>query len=217
MKMVKMRVRRLMTLRPVRQFVCVNIFGLAILNAWPGAEDTALAAANRGEGVVISHHAPSSDTLRSLGFWETDYTWNDAALLAAYWQTDIAEAKAIVTAKVDAGYEGRVGTILYNIVSGRESISYEGLTYVPGFPVDADVIESVQFYAESLGSYFSQRIFGYCDAEVLSKYYNEKIRESKALLGRKVIWGLEDEWLNQIIPSARAEVYDELSDFCSVW
>lgn len=211
---MKKGILRLVTMRPVRQFVCVNVFGFSALCAWSGVQGTGWAAPESAQGVTAVQDRLSHETLRSLGFWETEYTWNDAALLAAYWQTDIADAKAIASAKVEAGYESLVGTILYDIVSGREVINYDGLTYEPGVPVDADVIESVRFYAESLGSYYNQESFGYCDAEVLSKYYKEKIRESKALLGRKVIWGLENEWLNNIIPAARIEVQDELSDFC---
>jgi hypothetical protein len=134
--------------------------------------------------------------------------------MAAYWQIDVAQSKADIAAKVDSGNNAAVGTELYNLTVASEPLDYSNVQYAPGVPVPAEDIEQVKSYAEGLGSYFLSNKFTYCDAEILSKKFQEKVRESKAILGVKVLSGLEDLYKNQIIPQAKTEVFDQLSDFC---
>jgi len=119
-------------------------------------------------------------------FDESGFTYNDAEKLAGLWNMPVMKAKALVEQKVTAG----------NTAVVRAQLNQA--------PANSN--------AEDLRAWGSSGL-AFCDAKVLSKYWQVSVAESKVLVGRK-IRSNNRPTLNAVLNRARSEADRNASKRC---
>lgn len=118
-------------------------------------------------------------------FFESAYNYDDAALLAKLWGVEVGDAKSIIEDKLTHGHDALVKSALIEAVSMNDARDNPGSD-----PASAEVDR------------FFSSAFTYCDARLLADHWAQDIMESKARIGRKLIWG-DDAVVHEMLSDAR--------------
>ena len=97
-------------------------------------------------------------------FYNSQYTYCDAKLLAKFWKEDVSEAKAIIGRKIGWGNEDILKSELSKARKGKDRNAAKVCPY------------------EESG-------YSYADMQVLSLLWDERMSETKARASRKLVWG----------------------------
>jgi hypothetical protein len=102
-------------------------------------------------------------------FFKSDYTYDDAELLAQLWGLpSVYEAKKVIGAKIFHGIEGNLPGKLHR--GGENKLNHD----------------------EKLYDAFFNSEYSYDDAELLAQLWNISLGEAKKTIGSKILNGIED-------------------------
>ena len=134
-------------------------------------------------------------------YWENDlfkayansnYTYDDAELLASLWNIDIIDAKKTIGYKVTNKLEHLLPEKLRGGSGGADSDWHDGGKVTANDQLDA----------------FFKSNYTYEDAELLSQLWNTDILEAKKTIGNKIIYGWE-KYLPEKIQSGSGDKFEE--------
>lgn len=138
--------------------------------------------------LVRARGAAAKDPAKRCVFSDTGFSYADAEKLAKLWKMPITKAKALVEQKVTAGDSEVVRSQLGG--GGRAS--------------NSDAEDARAWGTSGLS---------YCDAKVLSKYWQVSVAESKSLVGRKIRSNNKPA-LSSALGSARTDAAKDESKRC---
>lgn len=134
-------------------------------------------------------------------YWENDlfkayansnYTYDDAELLASLWNIDIIDAKKTIGYKVTNKLEHLLPEKLQGGSGGADSDWHDGGKVTANDQLDA----------------FFKSNYTYEDAELLSQLWNTDILEAKKTIGNKIIYGWE-KYLPEKIQGGSGDKFEE--------
>ncbi len=104
---------------------------------------------------------------RGICNYSSDFSYEDAVALAAYWKTSIATAKASLTSKLESGNLKLAKQV---VSEARQSVKNVN------FPSDRKIFNAY-FHAG----------YGYCDAQMLGAFWNISPENAKLLAGKGLL------------------------------
>ncbi len=128
-------------------------------------------------------------------YFSSDYSYDDAEALAAAWGADIDEAKTRIGRKLILNGSDFVDEMLQD---ARQASIEDGIDEVNNASLgDATYHRERQAYFDS--------DYSYNDAMLLADFWGMDIDETKARMGRKILWGEDDiQILNDYLQEAEA-------------
>ena len=108
---------------------------------------------------------------RNVCSYNSDFSYEDAVAVAAYWQVPVSQAKARLTAKLESG----------NLRTAKQEVAQANRSR------RQTTTPSANYQTEVLNAYFNAG-YGYCDAQMLGAFWginpaDAKMRAGKGLLG----------------------------------
>jgi hypothetical protein len=122
-------------------------------------------------------------------FFQSVYTYDDAALLAKHWGVSVSDAKSIISDKLTWGNDAIIKSSLV------EALTLQSPTPTPSPAAAQDEL-----------SRFFDSAYTYCDARLLSTHWGDSLIDAKARIGRKLNWG-DTDVIESMLSDARAEAH----------
>lgn len=107
-------------------------------------------------------------------YLDSEYTYCDARVIAAYWNEDIAEAKQVIGSK-----------LLADDVEGLDALFEEARG------------ELDHGSLQELSCNYADEGYTYADMEALAEHWQRSVEDTKALVEQKLLWGD-----NEVVQSA---------------
>lgn len=129
------------------------------------------------------------------------YTYDDAAALAKYWNQSVSETKAYIGSKLlGLGPEENL-PFLDDYIKEAQTASKDGSTQT-----EQSTQSSYDKTPQTEQAAFFSSDYTYDDAVALASFWGEPLDETKATIGRKILWGSENvAILNRNLEEARQE------------
>ena len=118
----------------------------------------------------------SDDELRDA-FFSSEYTYEDAVALSEFWGETPYDTKAIMGEKLLLGDDFEQSLIEKLEIAKRQKAKRP--------------LTEEEIFVKELNAFFDSE-YTYYDAFTLSQYWEQSISESKARIGRKLMWGNND-------------------------
>lgn len=142
---------------------------------------------NEGDSIITSGVDPETLFRNQQAYFNSDYTYDDAAVLAEFWSTSIGESKARIGRKL-LGTPADVQILNAFLEEARIETGY-----IPPQIVEATP-ERNAFFASD---------YTFDDAVMLADFWGTSLNESKSRIGRKILWGGENiQVLNDALEAA---------------
>ncbi|MEL7329889.1 MAG: hypothetical protein AAGJ69_08625 [Cyanobacteria bacterium J06559_1] len=144
-------------------------------------------ARRRGFTPEIDYEGYDTPTLQAIEakrqvYFESDYSYADAELLADYWEMDVYDAKVRIGDKL----MNDDGLLLDSLLADFRQMAHESGATQPRPEVLLD-----PNYQRQRQAYFDSD-YSFNDATLLADFWGIHIDEAKARMGRKILWGEAD-------------------------